>query len=109
LSLGKWGSGASPIALLGALDVDTITIERGLINAVPRDQRACAVMASLMDLLHALGMRVVVDGVDTQEQLQWLSKWPEALAQGLCFRGRRRGWAIRLRYGEKGDAARNVT
>jgi EAL domain-containing protein (putative c-di-GMP-specific phosphodiesterase class I) len=85
LSLGKWGSGASPIALLGALDVDTITIERGLINAVPRDQRACAVMASLMDLLHALGMRVVVDGVDTQEQLQWLSKWPEALAQGFVF------------------------
>jgi EAL domain-containing protein (putative c-di-GMP-specific phosphodiesterase class I) len=85
LSLGKWGSGASSLALLGALDVDTITIERELMSAVPRDTRACAVMASLMDLMQALGMRVVVDGVDTPQQLQWLSKWPDALAQGVMF------------------------
>jgi EAL domain-containing protein (putative c-di-GMP-specific phosphodiesterase class I) len=85
LSLGKWGSGASSLALLGALDVDTITIARELMSAVPRDKRACAVMASMMDLLHSLGMRVVVDGVDTKEQLQWLSKWPDALAQGFVF------------------------
>lgn len=85
LSLGKWGSGASSLALLGALDVDTITIAREMMAAVPREKRASAVMASLMDLLHSLGMRVVVDGVDTAEQLQWLSRWPEALAQGFVF------------------------
>lgn len=85
LSLGKWGSGASSLALLGALDVDTITIARELMSAVPRDKRACAVMASLLDLLHSLGMRVVVDGVDTKDQLQWLSRWPDALAQGFVF------------------------
>jgi EAL domain-containing protein (putative c-di-GMP-specific phosphodiesterase class I) len=85
LSLGKWGNGTSSLAMLGALDVDTITIARELMGAVPRDKRACAVLASLMDLLHSLGMRVVVDGVDTPEQLQWVSKWPHALAQGFAF------------------------
>lgn len=85
LSLGKWGNGASSLALLGALDVDTITIGRELMSAVPRDQRASAVMASLLDLLHTLGMQVVVDGVDTAQQLEWLRKWPEALAQGTVF------------------------
>ncbi len=85
ISLGKWGNGASSLALLGVLNVDTVTIARELMAAVPRDARAGVVMASVMDLLHALDMRVVVNGVDTEEQLRWLSRWPEALAQGLLF------------------------
>jgi EAL domain-containing protein (putative c-di-GMP-specific phosphodiesterase class I) len=85
VSLGKWGNGDSSLALLGALDVDTVTIARELMSAVPRDKRACTVMSALMDLLDALDLRVVVNGVDTDEQLQWLSRWPETLAQGTLF------------------------
>jgi EAL domain-containing protein (putative c-di-GMP-specific phosphodiesterase class I) len=85
VSLGKWGTGASSLALLGALDVDTVTIARELMSAIPRDKRACTVMSALLDLLHALQLRVVVDGVDTDEQLQWLSRWPAVLAQGFLF------------------------
>ncbi|WP_230413076.1 EAL domain-containing protein [Paraburkholderia antibiotica] len=85
VALGKWGNGASSLALLGALDVDTITVARELMSAVPRDERAGVVMAAMMDLLRALGVRVVVNGIDTQEQLQWLQRWPEALAQGALL------------------------
>jgi len=84
LTLGKWGNGASSLALLGALDVDTVAFARELMAAVPRDARAGMVMSALMDLLHALDVRVVVNGVDTEEQLRWLSRWPEALVQGVA-------------------------
>lgn len=82
VTLGNWGNGGSSMALLGGLDVDTITIARELMATVPRDARAGAVMTTLIDLLHALDVRVVVSGVDTEEQLQWLRRWPEALVQG---------------------------
>jgi EAL domain-containing protein (putative c-di-GMP-specific phosphodiesterase class I) len=85
VSLGKWGTGASSLALLGALDVDTVTIARELMSAIPRDKRACTVMSALLDLLHALQLRVLVDGVDTDDQLRWLSLWPTVLAQGFLF------------------------
>lgn len=85
ISLGKWGNGASSLALLGALDVDTITIARDLMATVPRDSRANVVMTALMDLLHALDVQVVVNGVDTDAQLQWLKRWPQALLQGSLF------------------------
>ncbi|MFM0501362.1 EAL domain-containing protein [Paraburkholderia caffeinilytica] len=86
ISLGKWGNGASSLAVLGALDVDTVTIAPELMAAVPRDPRACVVMSALLDLLHALDVQVVVNGVETQTQLQWLSaSWPEALVQGFLF------------------------
>ncbi|EIF35011.1 EAL domain-containing protein [Burkholderia sp. Ch1-1] len=85
ITLGNWGNGGSSMALLGGLDVDTVTIARELMATVPRDARAGTVMTALMDLLHALDVRVVVSGVDTKEQLQWLSRWPDALAQGTLF------------------------
>ncbi|PRX36236.1 EAL domain-containing protein (putative c-di-GMP-specific phosphodiesterase class I) [Paraburkholderia sp. BL18I3N2] len=85
LSIGKWGNGASSLASLGSLDVDTVIVARELMAAVPGDRRGAAVMTAIMDLLHALDMRVVVSGVDTQEQFQWLNRWPEALVQGLLF------------------------
>jgi EAL domain-containing protein (putative c-di-GMP-specific phosphodiesterase class I) len=85
ISLGKWGNGASSLALLGALDVDTVTLARDLLATVPRDSRANLVMTALMDLLHALDVQVVVNGVDTEAQLQWLTRWPQALLQGSLF------------------------
>ena len=85
ISLGKWGNGTSSLALLGALDVDTVTIASELMATVPRDPRACVVTAALLDLLHALDVQVVVNGVETKAQLQWLSAWPQALVQGFLF------------------------
>ncbi|MBN3847590.1 EAL domain-containing protein [Paraburkholderia sp. Ac-20342] len=85
VALGNWGNGASSLALLGALDVDTITIARELMSAVPRDRRACVVMSAVMDLLCELGVRVVVNGVDTREQFEWLGRWPDVLAQGALL------------------------
>jgi EAL domain-containing protein (putative c-di-GMP-specific phosphodiesterase class I) len=85
ISLGKWGSGASSLALLGALDVDTITLAPELMAAVPGDPRACVVISAVLDLLDVLDVQVVVNGVETRAQLQWLSSWPKALAQGFLF------------------------
>ncbi|AXL48858.1 diguanylate phosphodiesterase [Paraburkholderia caffeinilytica] len=85
ISMGKWGNAASSLALLGALDVDTVTIAPELMAAVPRDPRACVVMSALLDLLHALDIRAVVNGVETKAQLQWLSTWPQTLMQGFLF------------------------
>jgi EAL domain-containing protein (putative c-di-GMP-specific phosphodiesterase class I) len=93
ISLGKWGNGASSLALLGALDVDTVTLAPELMAAVPRDPRACTVMAALLDLLDMLDVRIVVNGVETKAQLQWLGSWPKALAQGFPFARPKAGMA----------------
>ncbi|WP_244306088.1 EAL domain-containing protein [Paraburkholderia lacunae] len=85
ISLGEWGNGASSLASLGALDVDAVTLARELMAAVPRNPRACVVTSAVLDLLHALDVRVLMHGVDTKAQLQWLSAWPGVLAQGALF------------------------
>ncbi|RKE37797.1 EAL domain-containing protein (putative c-di-GMP-specific phosphodiesterase class I) [Paraburkholderia sp. BL23I1N1] len=102
ISLGKWGNGASSLALLGALDVDTVTIAPELIATVPRDPRACVVVSALLDMLRALDVQVVVNGVETQAQLQWLTRsWPEALVQGFLFSRPKAGLAHVLALGRE--------
>ncbi|CAE6742776.1 EAL domain-containing protein [Paraburkholderia haematera] len=101
ISLGKWGNGASSLALLGALDVDTVTIAPELMAVVPRDPRACVVVSALLDMLQALDVQVVVSGVETTAQLQWLSAWPEALAQGFLFSRPKAGLANVLALGRE--------
>ncbi len=43
------------------------------------------VLSALLDLLHSLDVQVVVNGVETKEQLQWLNSWPDALVQGFLL------------------------
>ncbi|MGF6769930.1 EAL domain-containing protein (putative c-di-GMP-specific phosphodiesterase class I) [Paraburkholderia sp. GAS199] len=85
ISIGNWGNGASSLAMLGVLDVDTVGVARELMASVPRDPRACVVMTALLDMLRALDVRVVVSGVETEAQLQWLRAWPDLLVQGFAF------------------------
>lgn len=101
ISLGKWGNGTSSLALLGALDVDIITLAPELMAAVPCDPRACVVISALLDLLDALDVQVVANGVETQAQLQWLSSWPKALAQGFLFSRPKAGLASVLAPGRE--------
>jgi EAL domain-containing protein (putative c-di-GMP-specific phosphodiesterase class I) len=43
-------------------------------------------MSALLDMLHALDVQVVVNGVESKAQLQWLNaSWPEVLVQGFLF------------------------
>jgi EAL domain-containing protein (putative c-di-GMP-specific phosphodiesterase class I) len=90
LSLGDFGKGAAPLASIGALDVNTVSLSRDLMAAVPRDPRACIVASAMLDLLHALNVRVVVNGIETAAQLQWLERWPGVLVQGTLFSRPRR-------------------
>jgi EAL domain-containing protein (putative c-di-GMP-specific phosphodiesterase class I) len=68
---------------------------------VPRDPRACVVVSALLNLLDALDVQVVVNGVDSPAQLQWLSSWPKALMQGFQFPRPKPGLASALAPGRE--------
>jgi len=82
LALNDFGSGYSPLAMLGAAQIDTVKLARAFLANVPASARACTVMTALLDMLDALHMRVVVEGVESEAQLRWLSARPEVYVQG---------------------------
>jgi len=67
-----FGTGYSSLAYLRALPIDHLKIDRAFIKDLPHDDDAVAVARAIIDLGHALGFRITAEGIETQEQYDFL-------------------------------------
>ena len=66
IALDDFGTGYSSLSYLTALPADTIKLDRSFLNRDSSD--AVAIVRSVIDLAHRLGLRVVAEGVETRAQ-----------------------------------------
>jgi EAL domain-containing protein (putative c-di-GMP-specific phosphodiesterase class I) len=69
ISIDDFGTGHSSLAHLKDFPVDTLKVDRSFIAALGDDPRDEALLRSIVDLAHALGLSVTAEGIETQEQL----------------------------------------
>ncbi|MFP3403365.1 EAL domain-containing protein [Pseudomonas sp. SIMBA_065] len=67
-----FGTGYSSLAYLRALPIDHLKIDRAFIKDLPVDDDAVAIACAIIDLGHALGYRITAEGIETQEQYDFL-------------------------------------
>jgi EAL domain-containing protein (putative c-di-GMP-specific phosphodiesterase class I) len=81
-----FGSGRVPLERLASLPIDGIGIDRSTIRRIEHDGAARAMCKSLVAIAHAFGLRATAAGVETQQQLDFLSRIGCHAAQGqfLC-------------------------
>ncbi|WP_406665246.1 EAL domain-containing protein [Gallaecimonas sp. GXIMD1310] len=72
LALDDFGTGYSSLSYLTELRFDIIKIDRSFVAKIPTDKDSVAVIRSVVGLAHALGMRIVAEGIETDEQRQSL-------------------------------------
>ncbi|MDX6535549.1 MAG: hypothetical protein QOF68_3293, partial [Gaiellales bacterium] len=72
VAIDDFGTGYSSLARLTQMPVTTLKIDRAFIRQVPRDESATAVAKTIIELSHSLGAQPLAEGVETQEQLDWL-------------------------------------
>jgi EAL domain-containing protein (putative c-di-GMP-specific phosphodiesterase class I) len=83
VAMDDFGTGYSCLAALGPIDFGTVKIAKELLAEAPRCPNACLVFSSVLALLTRLKVAIVVEGVETAAQAQWLAQWPHVLAQGF--------------------------
>ncbi|WP_330211500.1 EAL domain-containing protein [Pseudomonas sp. AM4(2022)] len=82
--LDDFGTGFSALSYLHQFPVDFIKIDRSFVVA-QRDPKGAQVLTGMLRFCEALDLGVVVEGVETAEQLAFLSNGPELFIQGWYF------------------------
>jgi EAL domain-containing protein (putative c-di-GMP-specific phosphodiesterase class I) len=65
LALDDFGTGYSSLAHLQQLPVDILKIDRSFIQQMGRSRRSHEIIAAITAMGHALGMKVVAEGIET--------------------------------------------
>lgn len=83
VALDDFGAGLSSLGRLAALPVDVIKIDRSLLAEVPDRDEAMSIARAAIELGRTLGKEVVAEGVESAEQLRFLSDEQCPYAQGF--------------------------
>lgn len=85
LALDDFGTGYSCLSYLKQLPVDTLKIDKSFILNVSNDPGDATVVEAIIAMAHRLGIRVIGEGVETEEQLLFIRQRGCDLAQGFYF------------------------
>lgn len=82
LSIDDFGTGYSSLAYLSKLPMNEIKIDKSFVLDMMNDPQASVIVRSTIELGHNLGLKVVAEGVETQEVWDRLTQWGCDTAQG---------------------------
>ncbi len=84
-ALDDFGTGYSSLTHLRELPVDCLKIDRSFVDNVLGNPRDAAIVAAIISLAHSLGLEVVVEGIETERQMDWFSRHHADRLQGFLF------------------------
>ena len=82
LSVDDFGTGYSSLAYLKQLPMDELKIDRSFVMGMINDKDDAIIVRATIDLAHNLGLRVVGEGVESEEIMNKLKLYECDLAQG---------------------------
>ena len=84
-SLEDFGTGFSSMTYLKRLPLDQIKIDRAFVNDILKDPISGAVAQAIISVARAMGLSVIAEGVETEEQRAFLAKLGCHAFQGFLF------------------------
>jgi EAL domain-containing protein (putative c-di-GMP-specific phosphodiesterase class I) len=85
VSVDDFGTGWSSLSYLQRLPVDELKIDRSFVATLGVDGPSMAIVGSLVDMAHALGLQVVAEGVETADQFTELHRLGCDAVQGYLL------------------------
>ncbi|MBB3457751.1 diguanylate cyclase (GGDEF)-like protein [Rhizobium sp. BK313] len=86
IAIDDFGTGFSSLSYLDSLPVDIVKIDRSFVRDITNDSRRFKLLCGIVDLSRALSLEIVIEGVETPEQLALIEEYDLAdIIQGYVF------------------------
>ncbi|MDK2981757.1 MAG: hypothetical protein PWQ55_2104 [Chloroflexota bacterium] len=85
VQIDDFGTGYSSLSYLQNLPIDTLKIDRSFISRLGTSPNNTEIVQMMFTLAHSLGMKVVAEGVETEQQLSSLQSMQCDYVQGFLF------------------------
>jgi diguanylate cyclase (GGDEF)-like protein/PAS domain S-box-containing protein len=83
ISIDDFGTGHSSLSYLKRFPIDTVKIDQGFVRDLTTDD--AAIISAVISMARALNLRVIAEGVETEEQLAFLRREQCAEMQGFLY------------------------
>ncbi len=85
ISIDDFGTGYSSLNYLNRFPINTLKVDQSFVREIHTDADSAAIVNAIITLAHALNLKVIAEGVEKPEQLEYLRKLNCDEVQGFLF------------------------
>lgn len=85
LTMDDFGKGYSSLANLRKLPIDAVKIDKEFLVDLEENEKGKAILKAIVDLIHIIKKEVVIEGIENEQQLEFMKSIGCESAQGFLF------------------------
>ncbi|NOR40281.1 MAG: diguanylate cyclase [Gammaproteobacteria bacterium] len=85
ISIDDFGTGYSSLNHLKRFPISTVKIDRSFVRDITTDPDDAAIVGAIIVMAHSMGMRIIAEGVETEQQLEYMRRLRCDEIQGFLF------------------------